>query len=224
MIAVATVITRIGYTISVIFQPTFFKPSGNHIVDCLFSMLQYQFFLQQICSFLELKETLITFSKCQSMNSESTEYQDKHSKLLKKIKSIRRWVLIFAVLGFVSIIITTFLLTKAYENKNIYLYNFLVSYFILVCVVFGAQIAHTNVKLYQTFKKVFNGEIEREDKQILFYVLIFSICYLFMFISNVMKLAHQFFTGIQFNLGAYIIEDFFSIAYLAWVHQLNYGG
>ena len=118
---------------------------------------------------------------------------------------------------------TTILLKKAYDNKSLSLYNFLVGYFILVCAVFGAQIAYTNMKLYQTFKKVFNGEIEKEDKQILFYVLIFSICYLFMFISNIMKYANQF-ASLQFNLGAYIIEDFLSIAYLLWVHQLNYSG
>ena len=52
----------------------------------------------------------------------------------------------------------------------------------------------------------------------------FSVCYLFMSISNIFKIFNDPFETLQFNLGAYFIQDFFSIGYLTWIHQLNFGG
>ena len=111
----------------------------------------------------------------------------------------------FATLGFVSIILTTFLLKVAADTRNEKLFLLLVYYWTFVCIVFGAQIAYTDVKLYRTFKRVFDGEIEREDKQILCYVLMFSVCYLFMSLSNIFKIFNDPFETLQFNLGAYFI-------------------
>ena len=133
-------------------------------------------------------------------------------------------MLVFAVLGFISIIVSTVLYKLAVEKKIASLYYLLVTYWIFVCAVLWAQIVYTNVRLYQTFKMVFDGEIGREDKQILCYVLIFSICYFFMALSNGFKIANDPFETLQFNLGAYFLQDFASIAYLAWVHQLSYSG
>ena len=224
VLATTTVIMRLAFILTVIFRSQFFSPLDDYAVECLFSMLQYWFFLQQICSFLELKETLVTFSKLSDLAVENNEYQLERTKLLRKIRSIRRCVLVFAILGFISIIVSTVLYKLAVEKKIASLYYFLVIYWIFVCAVLWAQIVYTNVKLYQTFKMVFDGEIGREDKQILFYVLIFSICYLFMALSNGFKIANDPFETLQFNLGAYFLQDFASIAYLAWVHQLSYSG
>ena len=100
----------------------------------------------------------------------------------------------------------------------------LIYYWVFVCTSFGILIACTNIKLYQTFKKVYEGKIEREDKQILCYLVIFFIVYLFMAVSNIFRLANKLFDTNELTLGAYFLEDFFSIGYLAWVHHMNYGG
>ena len=100
----------------------------------------------------------------------------------------------------------------------------LIYYWVFVCTSFGMLIAYTNIKLYQTFKKVYEGKIEREDKQILCYLVIFFIVYLFMAVSNIFRLANKLFDTNELTLGAYFLEDFFSIGYLAWVHHMNYSG
>ena len=75
LIATSTVVARLGYILSEVVKPEYFAPTRDYLVDCIFSMLQYQFFLQQICSFYELSETLITYSGCQGMLLESSEYR-----------------------------------------------------------------------------------------------------------------------------------------------------
>ena len=98
----------------------------------------------------------------------------------------------------------------------------LIIYWILVCTIAGTLIAYTNIELYKTFKQVYSGKIEREDRQILCYLLIFFIVYLFMAVSNICRLANDLFDTNEFSLTAYFLEDFFSIGYLACVHHMNY--
>ena len=74
VIATTTVIMRLAFILTVISRSQFFSPLDNYAVECLFSMLQYWFFLQQICAFLELKETLVTFSKLSDLAVENSEY------------------------------------------------------------------------------------------------------------------------------------------------------
>ena len=96
------------------------------------------------------------------------------------------------------------------------------SYWIFVCVGFGIQMLYTLIRLYKTFKRVYKGSIEREDKQILFYLVIFATVYLFMALSNLFRLIDDLFDTNEFSLAAYFLEDFLSINYLAWIHHMNY--
>ena len=121
-----------------------------------------------------------------------------------------------------SIIGTTLLLKFIEEINSKNLYKALVSYWILVCVSFGVQMLYTLIRLYKTFKKVYKGSIEKEDKQILFYLVIFAIVYLFMALSNLFRLIDDLFDTNEFSLAAYFLEDFLSINYLAWIHHMNY--
>ena len=43
-----------------------------------------------------------------------------------------------------------------------------------------------------------------------------------MAVSNICRLANDLFDTNEFSLGAYFLEDFFSIAYLACIHHMNY--
>ena len=133
---------------------------------------------------------------------------DRHHELTKlkgKITKIRLWALAFAILGFISIIGTTLLLKFIEEIDSENLYEALVSYWILVCVSFGVQMLYTLIRLYKTFKKVYKGSIEREDKQILFYLVIFATVYLFMALSNLFRLIDDLFDTNEFSLAAYFL-------------------
>ena len=133
---------------------------------------------------------------------------DRHHELTKlkgKITKIRLWALAFAILGFISIIGTTLLLKFIEEIDSENLYEALVSYWILVCVSFGVQMLYTLIRLYKTFKKVYKGSIEREDKQILFYLVIFATVYLFMALSNLFRLVDDLFDTNEFSLAAYFL-------------------
>lgn len=133
---------------------------------------------------------------------------DRHHELTKlkgKITKIRLWALAFAILGFISIIGTTLLLRFIEEIDSENLYEALVSYWILVCVSFGVQMLYTLIRLYKTFKKVYKGSIEREDKQILFYLVIFATVYLFMALSNLFRLIDDLFDTNEFSLAAYFL-------------------
>ena len=133
---------------------------------------------------------------------------DRHHELTKlkgKITKIRLWALAFAILGFISIIGTTLLLKFIEEIDSGNLYEALVSYWILVCVSFGVQMLYTLIRLYKTFKKVYKGSIEREDKQILFYLVIFATVYLFMALSNLFRLIDDLFDTNEFSLAAYFL-------------------
>ena len=75
-----------------------------------------------------------------------------------------------------------------------------------------------------TFQQVFDGSIERTDKQILCYLLVFMVCYALMSVSNLCRLMDQLYFTNQLSLAAYLLQDFFCIGYLACIHQMNYSG
>ena len=81
---------------------------------------------------------------------------------------------------------------------------------------------YTIITLYKTFKTNFNGKIEREDRQIIFYLFVFIIVYFLMALSNIFRLVDDLFNTNEFSLAAYFLEDFLSINYLAWIHHMNY--
>ena len=56
------------------------------------------------------------------------------------------------------------------------------------------------------------------------YLVIFFIVYLLMAVSNICRLVNDLFDTNEFSLGAYFVEDFFSIGYLVWIHHINFSG
>ena len=113
---------------------------------------------------------------------------------------------------------------KAETETGPKLQNFVVCYWIFICTSIGTLIAYTNIKLYKTFKQVYDRKIDRTERQIVCYLLIFFIVYLLMAISNICRLVNDLFDTNEFSLGAYFLEDFFSIGYLVWIHHINFSG
>ena len=173
---------------------------------------------------MELKETLVTFSKCQNTPDECSENQQEEVKLARRIRNIRICVLVFAMIGLLSIVVTTRLLDLSFRLEYDFLTDILFIYWILCCVVFGAQIAYVNIRLYQTFKYVFEGNIERTDRQILCYLVIFCVCYALMSVSNISRLVGLLYVTNELSISAYFLQDFFAIGYLICIHHMNYSG
>ena len=202
----------------------------RHTPGWVYNLIRYQvegtttlaLTLQQLCTFLELEATFKNYVKMQDMDEEQQLISQ--ANLKTKIKSLRVKFLVGFVLGSAyCILIPTLPYFREQETK--FNEKLCIAFIFLTIAVdlYGfIKLSQIGWRLYSTFKDSYNGTLQRETKQILFYLGIFAF-------EGILAIFGSIFVLVRLNAIANIISELlefltgvFVIYFLAMIHVHNF--